>query len=93
MMITLPTYEPFNESNGHKRLFFTFRLFSMNGESFVSPWKQEDYVGTAFCGSLAITFYVLTSLHFTALFALSLDRMVAIHLPFKYRRIANSYYM
>ncbi|KAL5248794.1 hypothetical protein ACHWQZ_G017847 [Mnemiopsis leidyi] len=75
-------------------MFFSFyQLFSMNWESFVSPWKQEDYVGTAFCGSLAITFYVLTSLHFTALFALSLDRMVAIHLPFKYRRIANSYYI
>ena len=65
----------------------------MNGEPFVSPWDENEYVNATFCGGLATTFYVLTSLHFTTLFALSLDRMVAVHLPFKYRRIANSYYM
>ncbi|XP_063690322.1 uncharacterized protein LOC134822966 isoform X2 [Bolinopsis microptera] len=74
-------------------MFFTFyQLFSMTGDSFAESWKEE-FVNKTFCGSLAMTFYVLTSLHYTTLFALSLDRMVAVYFPFTYRRLANVHYI
>ena len=64
----------------------------MTGDRFAEPW-HEEFVNKSFCGSLAMTFYVLTSLHYTTLFALSLDRMVAVYFPFTYRRLANVHYM
>ena len=69
-----------------------FRLLSERKAKMLDP-DSDEALSTEFCKSLAITYYLVTSLYFITLFGLSLDRMIAISIPLKYRQLSPYIYM